>query len=104
MATQTISLHTFFECIPDHRINRNKKHPPSDIIILPILAVICGAESWALRTSRNSYSFAFLKSSNFSLPIFNNSSNNFTACKIVPTQVIRKRETVILFPLLQQVF
>lgn len=46
MTTQTTSLHTFFECIPDYRINRNKKHLLSDIIILSILAVICGAESW----------------------------------------------------------
>lgn len=46
MHTQKTSLHTYFESIPDHRINRNKKHLLSDIIILSILAVICGAESW----------------------------------------------------------
>lgn len=46
MHTQKTSLHKYFEYIPDHRINRNKKHLLSDIIILSILAVICGAESW----------------------------------------------------------
>lgn len=46
MTSPATSLHRYFECIPDHRINRNKKHLLSDIIILSILAVICGAESW----------------------------------------------------------
>lgn len=46
MTIQTTSLHKYFEYIPDHRVNRNKKHLLSDIIILSILAVICGAESW----------------------------------------------------------
>lgn len=39
-------LHEFFRQLPDPRINRNKKHLLIDIIILSILAVICGAESW----------------------------------------------------------
>jgi hypothetical protein len=30
----------------DPRINRRKKHKLTDIIILSILAVLCGAESW----------------------------------------------------------
>lgn len=46
MATETTSLHRYFESIPDYRVNRNRKHLLSDIIILSILAVICGAESW----------------------------------------------------------
>lgn len=46
MHSQKTSLHKYFEYIPDHRVNRNKKHLLSDIIILSILAVICGAESW----------------------------------------------------------
>lgn len=46
MTSPATSLHRYFECIPDHRINRNKKLLLSDIIILSILAVICGAESW----------------------------------------------------------
>lgn len=46
MLIQKTSLHTYFETIPDHRINRNKKHLLCDIIILSILGVLCGAESW----------------------------------------------------------
>lgn len=46
MIKPSTSLHRYFEFIPDHRINRNKKHLLCDIIILTILAVICGAESW----------------------------------------------------------
>src|SRR5690606_23488927 len=38
--------HRYFENIPDYRIARNKKHSLTDVIILSILAVICGAESW----------------------------------------------------------
>lgn len=43
---QKTSLHTYFERFPDHRISRKKKHLLCDIIILAILATICGAESW----------------------------------------------------------
>jgi len=39
-------LHEYFRQLPDPRINRNKKHYLIDIIILSILAVTCGAESW----------------------------------------------------------
>ena len=39
-------LHEYFRQIPDPRLNRNKQHLLIDIIILSILAVICGAESW----------------------------------------------------------
>lgn len=39
-------LHEYFRQIPDPRINRNKKHLLIDIILLSVLAVICGAESW----------------------------------------------------------
>ena len=46
MAKTKTSLHTYFESFPDHRVNRNKKHLLSDIIILSILGVLCGAESW----------------------------------------------------------
>jgi predicted transposase YbfD/YdcC len=42
----TTSLHQSFACLPDPRIKRNKKHLLSDIVILTILGVICGAESW----------------------------------------------------------
>ena len=40
------SLHKHFESFPDYRISRNKKHLLVDIIILSIVAVLCGAESW----------------------------------------------------------
>jgi len=40
------SLHDYFSQLPDPRIHRNKKHLLLDIIILTIIAVICGAESW----------------------------------------------------------
>lgn len=46
MKTEKTSLHRYFENIPDYRIARNKKHSLTDVIILSILAVICGAESW----------------------------------------------------------
>ena len=40
------SLHQYFSKLSDPRIHRNKKHLLIDIIILSIIAVICGAESW----------------------------------------------------------
>lgn len=40
------SLHQYFSKLPDPRLLRNKKHLLIDIIILSIIAVICGAESW----------------------------------------------------------
>jgi len=40
------SLHKHFSGLGDPRVKRNKKHLLSDIIILTIVAVICGAESW----------------------------------------------------------
>lgn len=46
MTKTRTSLHDYFEHFPDYRVNRNKKHLLSDIIILSILAVLCGAESW----------------------------------------------------------
>lgn len=46
MKTTKTSLHQYFDNIPDYRVARNKKHLLSDIIILSILAVLCGAESW----------------------------------------------------------
>lgn len=39
-------LYDHFSQLPDPRLNRNKKHNLTDIIVLSILAVICGAESW----------------------------------------------------------
>jgi len=40
------SIYDFFSQIPDTRLNRNKKHKLTDIIVLSILAVLCGAESY----------------------------------------------------------
>jgi len=40
------SLHQTFRQLHDPRINRKKKHLLLDIIILSILAVLCGAESY----------------------------------------------------------
>lgn len=40
------SIYDYFSKIPDPRINRNKKHNLTDIIVLSVLAVLCGAESY----------------------------------------------------------
>ncbi len=40
------NLHKFFGRIPDPRINRKRKNLLIDIIILPVMAVISGADSW----------------------------------------------------------
>ena len=40
------SLHDYFSQLPDPRIHRNKKHLLIDIIVLSVIAVLCGAESW----------------------------------------------------------
>lgn len=39
-------LYDLFSFMPDPRLNRNKKHNLTDILVLSILAVLCGAESW----------------------------------------------------------
>jgi predicted transposase YbfD/YdcC len=40
------SIYNYFSQIPDPRIHRNKKHNLTDIIVLSVLAVLCGAESY----------------------------------------------------------
>ena len=40
------TLYQSFSNLPDPRINRRKLHNLLDIIILSILAVLCGAESY----------------------------------------------------------
>lgn len=40
------SIYDYFSQIPDPRLERNKKHKLTDIIVLSILAVLCGAESY----------------------------------------------------------
>ncbi|QTE40646.1 transposase family protein [Mucilaginibacter rubeus] len=42
----TTSLHDHFRWIPDPRTGNNKKHNLLEVIILSVLAVVCGAESW----------------------------------------------------------
>lgn len=40
------ALLSFFESLPDPRVNRRKKHRLLDIVLMSILAVICGEEGW----------------------------------------------------------
>jgi hypothetical protein len=46
MNTEETSLHRVFGKLHDPRINRRKRHNPSDIIILSVSAVLSGAESY----------------------------------------------------------
>lgn len=61
MTIQKTSLHNYFKHIPDHRRNRNLKHSLCDIIILSILAVLFGAESWDSIETFGKTKYAFLK-------------------------------------------
>jgi hypothetical protein len=40
------SISDFFRDVNDPRINRTKRHSLSDILVLSILGVICGADDW----------------------------------------------------------
>lgn len=40
------SLYDYFSQLPDPRPGRNKKHKFADIIVLSVLAVLCGAVSY----------------------------------------------------------
>jgi hypothetical protein len=40
------SLQSIFEAIEDPRVDRTKRHQLLDIILIAILAVLCGAEGW----------------------------------------------------------
>jgi len=55
------SLHQAFRFLPDPRINRQKKHNLLDIIILSILAVLSGAESYDSIALFGKENLAFLK-------------------------------------------
>jgi len=55
------NLHYAFQSLKDPRIKRNKKHNLLDIIILSILAVLCGAESYDSIALFGRENFAFLK-------------------------------------------
>ena len=55
------SLHQVFKRLPDPRIDRQKKHNLLDIIILSVLAVLSGAESYDSIVLFGKENFAFLK-------------------------------------------
>jgi len=55
------SLHQTFSRLHDPRINRQKKHLLLDILILSILAVLCGAESYDSIELFGKTNYAFLK-------------------------------------------
>ena len=55
------TLHQAFRILPDPRVNRCKKHNLLDIIILSILAVLSGAESYDSIALFGKQNFAFLK-------------------------------------------
>ncbi|MFA5419913.1 MAG: transposase family protein, partial [Bacteroidales bacterium] len=40
------SIYNYFSQLPDPHIHRNKRHNLTDIIVLSVLAVLCGAESY----------------------------------------------------------
>ena len=54
-------LHQAFKSLKDPRIHRNRKHKLLDIIILSILAVLCGAESYDSIALFGKENFEFLK-------------------------------------------
>jgi hypothetical protein len=55
------TLHQSFKSLPDPRIERGKKHTLLDIIILSILAVLSGAESYDSIEMFGKHNFLFLK-------------------------------------------
>ena len=55
------NLHQAFKSLKDPRIHRNRKHKLLDIIILSILAVLCGAESYDSIALFGRENFEFLK-------------------------------------------
>jgi predicted transposase YbfD/YdcC len=40
------SIFEYFECVPDPRVNRTRKHPLTSVLVLSLLAIICGADSF----------------------------------------------------------
>jgi len=55
------SIHRVFSSLRDPRVNRRKRHDLSDIIILSILGVLCGAESYDSIELFGKENHAFLK-------------------------------------------
>ena len=41
-----ISLSTYFDALPDPRVDRTKQHLLKDILVITILATIAGADGW----------------------------------------------------------
>ena len=46
MEDTTVGFFDFFKEIPDHRIQRRKLHPVSEILLLTFCGVACGCDSW----------------------------------------------------------
>jgi predicted transposase YbfD/YdcC len=46
MPQKDVSIARYFADLPDPRIDRTKKHALSDILVIALCAVICGADSW----------------------------------------------------------
>jgi predicted transposase YbfD/YdcC len=40
------SIFEYFERVPDPRINRTRKHPLTSVLVLSLLAIVCGADSF----------------------------------------------------------
>lgn len=39
-------IRAFFTVVPDPRVERTKRHGLADIIVIAVLAVVCGADDW----------------------------------------------------------
>jgi predicted transposase YbfD/YdcC len=46
MPQQDVSIARYFADLPDPRIDRTKKHPLGDILVIALCAVLAGADSW----------------------------------------------------------
>ena len=46
MPQQDVSIARHFADLPDPRVDRTKKHRLSDVLVIALCAVICGADSW----------------------------------------------------------
>lgn len=55
------SIYNYFSQVADPRIHRNKKHNLTDILVLSVLAVLCGAESYDSIVEFGKARFEFLK-------------------------------------------
>jgi predicted transposase YbfD/YdcC len=46
MPKQDVSVARYFADLPDPRVDRTKKHSLTDILVIALCAVVCGADSW----------------------------------------------------------